>query len=219
MSPEVTDADWADARILWNYHQMGHTPRPVDAGIVLGCHDLGVADTAATLWHAGLAPVLVCSGADNPTRADLFPDGEAAAFAARLIELDVDQAAVLLEPHATNTGANIRLSRNVLAAVGVHAASLMIVSMPYMQRRAFTTCRAVWPEVDVVCAANQTSLDDYVKTIGDDHLVLDHLVGDLQRIIEYPARGFAIAQDIPQPVTDAYRRLIAAGYTRRMLGA
>lgn len=43
------------------------------------------------------------------------------------------------------------------------------------------------------------------------------LVGDFQRIIEYPARGFAIAQDVPADVTDAYQRLIAAGYDSRLV--
>ena len=41
------------------------------------------------------------------------------------------------------------------------------------------------------------TFDEYLKSIGDDKLVIDMLVGDLQRIIEYPALGFAIAQDVP----------------------
>jgi hypothetical protein len=43
------------------------------------------------------------------------------------------------------------------------------------------------------------------------------LVGDLQRVIEYPARGFAVAQDVPGAVMDAYRRLLAAGFDSRLL--
>jgi hypothetical protein len=34
---------------------------------------------------------------------------------------------------------------------------------PYQQRRAFATCRRIWPEVDVVCAADPLTLDDYVR--------------------------------------------------------
>ena len=216
-SAEVSDADWDAARTLWDYHQMGHTPRPADAGIVLGCHDLGVASVAADLYHAGLVPVLVCSGADNPTRAHLFPDGEASAFRDRLIELGVPASAVLLEPDATNTGANITLSREILDHAELKVATLLLVCMPYMQRRAYATCRQVWPEINVVCASADLSLDAYVDTIGDPHLVLDHLVGDLQRIVEYPKHGFAIAQDVPAAVDTAYRHLVAAGYTSRLM--
>jgi hypothetical protein len=68
-----------------------------------------------------------------------------------------------------------------------------------------------------VCASEDLSFDEYLKSIGDDKLVIDMLTGDLQRIIEYPARGFAIAQDVPAGVMDAYRRLLVAGFDSRLL--
>jgi hypothetical protein len=43
------------------------------------------------------------------------------------------------------------------------------------------------------------------------------IAGDLQRIIEYLARGFAIAQDVPADVMAAYHRLVAVGYDSRLL--
>jgi hypothetical protein len=68
-----------------------------------------------------------------------------------------------------------------------------------------------------VCASEDISFDEYLKSIRDDKLVIDMLVGDLQRIITYPARGFSIAQDVPADVTGAYQRLIAAGYNSRLM--
>lgn len=47
--------------------------------------------------------------------------------------------------------------------------------------------------------------------------MIDMMVGDLQRIIEYPERGFAIAQDVPADVLDAYHWLVAAGYDSRLI--
>ena len=43
------------------------------------------------------------------------------------------------------------------------------------------------------------------------------LVGDLQRIIEYPALGFAVPQDVPPQVRAAYQRLTVRGYDSRLL--
>ncbi|WP_435833186.1 hypothetical protein [Kitasatospora purpeofusca] len=60
-------------------------------------------------------------------------------------------------------------------------------------------------------------LHDYVKSIGDEQLVIDSLVGDLQRVIEYRKLGFAVAQDVPGSVRDAYQRLIDEGFTSRFL--
>jgi hypothetical protein len=95
--------------------------------------------------------------------------------------------------------------------------SVMLISKPYMQRRAYATIRKAWPEAEPVCVSEDISFDEYLKSIGDDKLVIDMLVGDLQRVIEYPARGFAIAQDVPDDVMGAYQRLIAAGYDSRLM--
>jgi uncharacterized SAM-binding protein YcdF (DUF218 family) len=127
------------------------------------------------------------------------------------------RGAIIIEPRAANTGQNIGYSRQALTDAGIPVTSVMLISKPYMQRRAYATIRKAWPEAAPVCASEDTCFDEYLKSIGDDKLVIDMLVGDLQRIIEYPARGFAIAQDVPADVTGAYQRLIAAGYDSRLM--
>ena len=94
---------------------------------------------------------------------------------------------------------------------------MLLISKPYMERRAFATCRKAWPDVEATCASEPLTLDEYVNEIGDAKLVIDMLVGDLQRVIEYPALGYAIAQDVPAPVDAAYQRLLRAGYDTRLL--
>jgi uncharacterized SAM-binding protein YcdF (DUF218 family) len=206
-----------DALTIWDYHQMRHDLRPVDIGIGLGSHDLGVATFAAQLYQQGLFPTLVFTGANSPTTASRFPRGEAVHYRERAIELGVPPTAVSVEPRATNTGQNIAFTRDLLAGAGESIESVLLISKPYMERRAFATCRKIWPEVQVVCASEPLSLPDYVDGIGDPWLVLDMLVGDLQRVVEYPALGFAVEQQVPDRVHDAYRRLIGAGFTSRLL--
>lgn len=213
----VSDTHRADALVIWDYHQMHHPLRPCSAGIGLGSHDLGVATLAADLYHAGLFPVLVFTGANSPTTAARFPRGEAVHYAEHAIMLGVPPSAIIIEPEAANTGQNIDFARRALTAAQVTVSSVLLISKPYMQRRAFATARKLWPDVDIVCASDTLTFDDYLKSIGDDKLVIDMLVGDLQRVIEYPARGFAVTQDVPGAVMDAYRRLLAAGYDSRLL--
>lgn len=43
------------------------------------------------------------------------------------------------------------------------------------------------------------------------------LVGDTQRIEVYAERGFAIPQEMPDEVRVAFGRLVAAGYTSRLV--
>lgn len=213
----ITDGQRQQAKLIWDYHQMGHELRPVDAAIGLGSHDLGVPAICAELHRAGLFPVLVFSGGPNPTRPGHFPRGEAVHFREYALALGVPDEAVLLETKARNTGQNITFSRDVLATARISVKSVLLVSMPYMERRAFATARKVWPEAEVVCASAPLEFDDYLKTIGDEKLVVDQLVGDLQRVIEYPKLGFAIEQDVPEDVHAAYRYLLEDGFDSRLI--
>jgi len=216
-SKVVTDQDRSDAELIWGYHQMGHEVRPCEVAIGLGSHDLGVAVHAAELYRAGLFPVMVFTGATSPTTRERFPRGEAVHYREHAVELGVPAEAILVEPRATNTGANMALSREVLAAAGLRPTSALLICKPYMQRRAFATAGKVWPELQVVCASEPLSLPDYVKNIGDENLVIDMLVGDLQRVIEYPKQGFAVEQDVPLDVEQAYLRLVDRRFTSRLL--
>ncbi|TXJ82034.1 YdcF family protein [Streptomyces lavendulae] len=215
----ITEDQWHRAALIWEYHQMRHAPRPVDVAIGLGSHDLGVATRAAELYRAGLFPTLVFTGGNSPTTAKVFPRGEAVHYREHAIGLGVPSEAILLEPSAGNTGQNITLSREVLAAAGITPATVLLVSKPYMERRSYATARKLWPDVEILCASEPSELDDYVKSIGDEKLVVDMLVGDLQRVIEYPRRGFAIEQDVPADVRGAYEALIRDGFTSRLIAS
>ncbi|MER8262804.1 YdcF family protein [Streptomyces griseus] len=215
----ITEDQWHQAKAIWDYHQMHHQAHPADVAIGLGSHDLGVATRAAELYHAGLFPTLVFTGGNSPTTAKVFPRGEAVHFREHAIDLDVPASAILLEPHAANTGQNITLAREVLAAAGITPEKVLLVSKPYMERRSYATARKLWPEVEMVCASETLEFDDYLKSIGDEKLVVDMLVGDLQRVIEYPKLGFAIEQEVPEDVHAAYESLIHAGFTSRLIAS
>lgn len=215
---QITDEQFHDATLIWNYHQMGHELRPCSAAIGLGSHDLGVATAAADLYRAGLFPVVVFSGGNSPTTRARFPRGEAVHYREHALGLGIPDEAILVEPKAANTGQNITLSRELLAEASIEVSSLLLISKPYMERRSYATCRKLWPEAEVVCASEPLELDDYIKSIGDEKLVVDMLVGDLQRVIEYPKLGFAVEQDVPGDVHDAYERLLRDGFDSRLIG-
>ena len=213
----ITEDQRQHAQLIWDYHQMHHAVRPCDAAIGLGSHDLGVAAYSAELFRAELFPVLVFTGGNSPTTAARFPRGEAVHFREHALELGVPDSAILLEPRARNTGQNITLSRQVLATAGITPRTVMLVSKPYMERRSYATAVKLWAEVEIICTSESLEFDDYLKSIGDEKLVLDMLVGDLQRVIEYPKLGFAIEQVVPEDVYGAYESLLDAGFDSRLL--
>ncbi|MFJ6573878.1 YdcF family protein [Streptomyces sp. NPDC091292] len=216
---KVTEDHWRAAQLIWDYHHMRHEPRPCDAAIALGCNDLGVSTYAAHLYETGLFPTLVFTGGNSPATSEIFPRGEAVHFREHALTLGVPDQAMLLETGAANTGQNIAYARDVLTAAGVRPRSALLITMPYMERRAFATCRKQWPDVHVVCASDPLSFDAYLKVMGDEEAVIDMMVGDLQRVIEYPALGFAISQDVPEDVHAAYESLLHAGFTSRLIAS
>lgn len=213
----ITAQDWADTRRLWDYHQMGHAPHPCSVAIGLGSHDLGVADAAVDLYKRGMAQLLVFTGATSPTTRERMPRGEAVHYRERALELGVPSSAVLVEPRARNTGENIRFSREVLEEAGVDVSSVLLISKPYEERRAYATARKLWPAVEIISASSPITLDEYVDSIGDARLVIDMLVGALQRLLIYPEQGFMISQQVPDDVIEAYERLCRQGFTSRLL--
>ncbi|CAD5970153.1 MULTISPECIES: YdcF family protein [unclassified Streptomyces] len=213
----ISTQNWEDARRIWSYHQMGHILRPCSVAIGLGSHDLGVADTSVDLYKRGMVPLLLFTGATSPTTRKRMPRGEAVHYRERALELGVPSAAVLVEPRARNTGENIRFSRAVLEEEGVEATSVLLISKPYEERRAYATARKLWPEVEIVSASTPMTLDEYVDSIGDARLVIDMLMGALQRLMIYPDQGFMISQPVPADVSEAYQRLRQAGFTSRLL--
>jgi uncharacterized SAM-binding protein YcdF (DUF218 family) len=207
----------ADVETLWAYHDMHHELRPVDVCIGLGSHDLGVATYTAELYQQGLFPRIVFTGANAPTTIERFPRGEAVHYREHAISLGVPAEAISAETQAANTSQNLTYSRTVLEDAGIRPTSVLLISRPYQQRRAYATCRKVWPEVDVLCGSRPLPLDEYIDSIGDVDRVINMLVGDTQRITEYAKRGFALGQEMPDEVRAAYERLVDAGFTSRLI--
>ncbi|MGW6058433.1 YdcF family protein [Streptomyces sp. NPDC055189] len=208
---------WADAQELWDFQQMGHEPRRCSVAIGLGSHDLGVADVTADLYHRGLAPLIVFTGATSRTTREVMPKGEAEHYRERAVELGVPADAILVEPRARNTGENITLTRALLEKRGVPVESALLVSKPYEERRSFATACKVWPEVTWVSSSAAMTLSEYVDSIGNARLVIDMLVGAQQRLMTYPERGFVIRQQVPEWARLAYGRLCDAGFTSRLI--
>jgi DUF218 domain len=133
----------ADVETLWAYHNMRHELRRCDVGIGLGSHDLGVAIHAAELYHQGLFPRIVFTGANAPTTIERFPRGEAVHYRDHAVTLGVPADVISIETNATNTSQNLTYGRKILEDAGAQPTSVLLICRPYQQRRAYATCRKV----------------------------------------------------------------------------
>jgi uncharacterized SAM-binding protein YcdF (DUF218 family) len=211
------------ALILWNFHRMGQTPSKADTIVVLCSHDPLVAERGADLWLDGFAPELVFSGGHGAITRALWDEPEAVVFGRIAEARGVPADRMLFETKSTNTGENVLFTRRLLAARGLEPARVLLVQKPYMERRAFATFRKLWPEAAVTVTSPQVSFDEYLERYANQTLtpadVVSIMVGDLQRLRLYPARGFQIPQDIPGEVWAAFEALVTAGYDRHLVDA
>lgn len=223
---------------------------PASVIICLGSSDLRVAVYAARLFQEGVADWLLFSGGMGTgmhSGANLlgWKQPEAEVFAAEAMRCGVDKERILVEPASKNTGENIRLSHDLLAEKGVLVESIVLVTKPFMERRALATFMKQWPtdstessssvndntrSTESLSSASPVPLmrvssppaswPNYIEGSGlarDD--IVSILVGDVQRLTDYaaPPHDFQIPQVIPSEVNDAFERLVACGYDGNMI--
>jgi uncharacterized SAM-binding protein YcdF (DUF218 family) len=212
MNIEVVDKY---AKIIWNYMHMKQEIKPADIIFVLGSNDLRVADRGAEIFKENLAPLVVCSGG-NGKNSD-FTETEAKLFSERMIGLGVPKEKIILESNSTNTGENVIFTKNLLENMNIKVKRIIAVQKPYMERRTFATIMKQWLGVECVVNSPQISYEDYADNLDFKNRFINVMVGDLQRIKEYPKMGFQIEQEIPKDVWRAGQELIKLGYTKHII--
>ena len=209
------------AEKIWHYHLMNHQLFQADVILVLCSHDTRVAERGAEVFHEGWAPLVIFSGGLGMITKDIWTEPEADQFAKVAIGLGVPKDKILIENQSSNTGENIRFTRQLLAEKEIDPEKFILVQKPYMERRSFATFRKLWPEKEVVVTSPQVSFDEYLDAYSSKELsgdeVISIMLGDLQRIKLYPEMGFQIYQEIPDDIWAAYEELVRSGYNQRLI--
>ena len=204
-----------NAKIIWDYMLMHQELKKADAIFVLGSNDTRVAERAVQLYQEGLAPIIIFSGGNG--KGSDFSKPEAEVFADIAIAKGVPESAIIKEPASSNTGENILFTKKLFEEKGLRFRSFILVQKPYMERRTYATFRKQWPEGECIVTSPQLSFEEYAEDENSKNRFINVMVGDLQRIKEYPAKGFQIPQEIPDNIWSAYERLVELGYTKYLL--
>jgi uncharacterized SAM-binding protein YcdF (DUF218 family) len=86
-----------------------------------------------------------------------------------------------------------------------------------MERRSYATFKKHWPEKKLMVTSPQLSFEAYPTEEIPLDKVIHIMVGDLQRIKEYPEKGFQVYQEIPADVWQAWERLVELGYNQHLI--
>ena len=216
MIPETT---LALAQQLWDYHHVNQHLQKSDCILVLGSHDLRVAERGAELYLQGWAPLLIMSGGLGRLTQEMWSEPEADKFAKIALEMGVPAEAILIENKSTNTGENILFTQQLLQKENLAPERFIVVQKPYMERRSFATFKKHWPEKELIVTSPQLSMQAYPTAEITLEEVIHIMVGDFQRIKVYPEKGFQIEQEIPKEVWEAFEKLVSLGFNSHLIGS
>lgn len=205
------------AQKLWNYHHVNHSLQKSDCILVLGSHDVRVAERGAELYLQQWAPGLIFSGGLGRLTEGMWTETEADKFAKIAMKKGVPEKAILIENKSTNTGENILFTQQLLKDHGLSLQSFIVVQKPYMERRSLATFKKHWPDKILIVTAPQISFADYPTNEYPLEKVIQIMVGDLQRIKVYYEKGFQIYQAIPADVWQAFETLVALGFDEQLI--
>jgi len=182
---------------------------------------LRVAERASQLYLDGWAPLLIFSGGLGNLTQGVFTKPEADLFLEVALNMGVPKEHIIVENKSTNTGENIRFTYQILQDKNIALKKMILVQKPYMERRTYATFKKQWPDaenVEIIVTSPKLDYDEYFTTEIPKQLVLNTMIGDLQRVREYPKKGFQIYQEIPDDIWEAYTTLVNEyGYSDSIL--
>ncbi len=205
------------ANKIWDYHHMGHKLKKSDCILVLGSHDLRVAERGAEIFLQGWAPLLIFSGGLGNFTSGVWDKPEADKFAFIAMKMGVPENAILIENRSTNTGENILFTKELLKQKNLDPDSFILVQKPYMERRSYAVFKRHIPTKKVFVTSPQISFAAYPTNEIPLEKVINIIVGDLQRIKVYAEKGFQIPQEIPGNIWQAWEQLVKMGYDKHLV--
>jgi len=210
------------AQVLFDFERSDDSLEKCEFCVAFGSHDPHVAMRAAEVYLEGLADRIIFTGGFGRITSKTQNITEASLFKKIAMEAGVPSAAIVVEEQSTNTGENIELTRNLLSSLGASEQRLIFVERPYREVRTRATLEAQWDQLNYLMTSPALTYEDYCRFYENSELItkadfIALMVGDLQRILVYPSRGYQAVVNVPDYVITAYEALVDMGYVNQML--
>ena len=206
---------------IWDYMHLNMELQPGDCIIGFGCINDDIALRCAQLYRDGFAPKVLFTGGLGRNTLGRWNQSEAERFAFIAQQHGVPAQNILLENQSTNSAENILFTRKILEEAGLAQGRLICVHKPFMERRLYAAMKVYWPEANACFTSPQLDLEAYIRNTVNQGLtekqVIDVITGDFQRMDIYAKKGYQIPQEIPEPVWQAFHRLVELGYTGELV--
>jgi uncharacterized SAM-binding protein YcdF (DUF218 family) len=179
-----------------------------DAIVVCCSYDLRVCDYACELLRQEFAPRLVLTGNTGNWTKHLWTVPEARVFRDRALANGVKANQIYLEEKATNFGENISFVRQLMPDLR----RVTFVTKPASVLRVSLTVPIRWPGITAFVDSPPFAFPDDVSNVIGVFGVMHEMVGDIDRVIQYPGKGFQIPHELPPEILDSWEALLAQGF-------
>ena len=217
MNPHVSPEIVAAARTLFAFLSVTDPSpaQPCDAALGFGTFDLTLAAFCGELYSRGLARRIIFTGGVGAGTADLGrPEADAWRDELRRAFPAVDPRHIIVENRSTNTSENIDFTAELLArefpdfAFGRGLRTALIVASPSRLRRVALALQKRQPDLRFWRTLPSADFDrEYALHESKGIPYLAHLAGEIDRIRDYPTRGWIAAEPLPPEVQAAREKL------------
>ena len=201
------------AEELWSFLSALRSREPADAVVVCCSYDIRVCDYACDLLKQNLAPRLVLSGNTGNWTRLLWSEPEAHVFRRRALAQGIEPERIHVEDRSTNFGENIAFVRELMPQLR----RVIFVTKPNAILRVALTVPVRWPEVTAWVDSPPFEFPEEVSNIIGVFGVIHEMVGDVDRVLQYPARGFQRPYDVPETILESWKALVVEGFSHHLL--
>ncbi|WP_244310399.1 YdcF family protein [Leptospira noumeaensis] len=214
---KISDTDLESASIIWDFLTQKDDLDKADLIFVLCSHDIRMAKYAADLYKNGYANRILFSGGLNFFTKNVFSDSEAESFAKFVRDEGIPIQDLIIENESTNTGENIQFTKSLLNRMNIKVNSVIAIQKPSMTLRVRLALNKQWSENQFIISAPKYSLLEAPHQYINLYMIINEIVGDLQRIIVYPKLGFQSEISIPESVESAFNHLVSREYNLHLI--
>jgi uncharacterized SAM-binding protein YcdF (DUF218 family) len=194
------------ARLLYNYLSLSEKPQRADLVMGFGIDDMRVPDTCSRLYFSSFVSRILFTGGVGRGSGTLIGP-ESLAFRDRSLLDGVPPESILTEQRSTNTLENVLFSIKLLKERKLDPGSIILVTKPHLQRRAWLTCKKHFQNAVFVNHPYPSNFDEEARWYRDQKVFFLSLAGEIKRIIEYGKTGDLEEEPLPPVVESAYMDL------------
>jgi uncharacterized SAM-binding protein YcdF (DUF218 family) len=202
------------AKKIWDYYKSFAQIIDYNKIVVCGSYDLRVCQFAIDLHKRNVhSPTMIFSGNTGNWTRQLWDDPEAIIFQNFALKNGITKNKILIENLATNLGENISFSQKFIKS----GDKVLYITKPNTLLRLKLTLEKQLPGQGYGISAPDFEFPGDVSPIIGVDGVIHEMIGDYQRILEYPKLGFQKHHSFPKEIDFAYNDLVLAGYTNHLI--